>query len=67
MPRSIVSQSLWEKSTREKERTAMDDDALRHATERHICGHLHGTQMTRREAERARFCGTVSRRVVGYS
>ena len=59
MPRSIVSQSLGGKS-RVKERTVMDDDALRHAAEHRICRHLRGTQMTRWEAERARFCGTVS-------
>lgn len=45
------------------ERNAIDDDALRHAKSR-VCRHLHGSQMTRWEAERAKFCGTVSRRII---
>jgi hypothetical protein len=44
-------------------RTAIDDDALRHAEGR-VCRHLHGAQMTRRETERAKLCGTVPWRIV---
>jgi hypothetical protein len=42
-------------------------NALRHAPERCICSHLYGTQMTPWEAERAKFCGTISRSVVTCS
>lgn len=52
-----------EEGEEKERRTAIDDDALGDA-ERRVRRHLHGTQMTRREPERAKFGGTVSWRVV---
>jgi hypothetical protein len=50
---------------KEERRTVIYDDALRHAYRR-VCRHLYGTQMTRREAERAQLSGAVARRIVAY-
>jgi hypothetical protein len=46
--------------------TTIHNDALRHA-ERRVRRHLHGTEMTRRETERAQLGRTISRRVVTCS
>jgi hypothetical protein len=51
------------KAGRKEGRTAIDDDALRHA-ERHVGRHLHGAKMTRRETQRTQFGRAISWRVV---
>ena len=61
-----VSRSLREKKNMGNRRTAIYNDALCHAKSR-VCRHLHGSQMTRREAEGTKFCGAVSRRIITCS
>ena len=51
------------KAGRKEGRTAIDDDALRHA-ERRVGRHLHGAKMTRRETQRTQFGRAISWRVV---